>query len=334
MAGTFKVLRTDSESHLCEWLRLWNAWPQREVQAHPRYLMLYEDAKAKGACAVLTGDMGCVLYPFMVRDLRQEAYGCIGEGPVNDLITAYGYGGPFAWDVADKEALAGSFWAEFNRWARDSGVVSEVVKLSLFGDGMIPYPGTRTEVMRNIVVDLSLSQEELWMQAEHKVRKNVNKASRNGVTVTADSTGETIASFLDIYRSTLDRRNARGSYYFTPEYFARIHSGLGGCFVYLNAVHDGRIISTELVLVSAESIYSFLGGTYMDKFPLAPNDLLKFEIMKWGKRNGKRYYVIGGGQQPEDGVFRYKKSFSPNGSRAFFVGPNTRPCSVRRIDAE
>jgi len=174
--------------------------------------------------------------------------------------------------------------------------------------------------MRNVVVDLSLSKEALWTQAEHKVRKNVNKAMRNGVTITADDMGETIGSFLDIYRSTLDRRHAQESYYFSPAFFEKIHSCLRGSFVYVNAIHEGRTISTELVLVSAESVYSFLGGTYEDKFPLAPNDLLKFEIMKWGKRNNKRYFVIGGGYEPEDGIYRYKKSFSPDGSRPFFVG--------------
>jgi hypothetical protein len=81
------------------------------------------------------------------------------------------------------------------------------------------------------------------------------------------------------------------------------------------------MISSELVLIGAESVYSFLGGTDESCYDLRPNDLLKHEIIGWSRARGKRAFVLGGGFRPDDGIFRYKLAFAPkDGVRSFFVG--------------
>ena len=35
--------------------------------------------------------------------------------------------------------------------------------------------------------------------------------------------------------------------------------------------------------------------------------------MNWCHQTGKQGFVLGGGYEPEDGIFKYKKSFAPNG---------------------
>jgi hypothetical protein len=42
--------------------------------------------------------------------------------------------------------------------------------------------------------------------------------------------------------------------------------------------------------------------------------------MLWAKRAGKRRFVLGGGHEPDDGIFRYKRSFAPGGLVPFEVG--------------
>jgi len=316
----FKVLDASNQQDAEIWLELWSQWPRREVYAHPEYLKLYHNDLSKGFCAVFSSNNGHVLYPFMLRDIGKEPYGSIGVSPLYDIITPYGYGGPFAWGFENKEAPGHIFWEHFRNWVLENNIVSEVVKFSVFGENLAPYEGAKKEVMRNIVVDLTAPEDDLWMRFEHKVRKNVKKAARAGVSVVTDSMGAGLSDFLTIYRSTLDRRNAKENYYFTSDYFKSLHCNLPGEFMYFHALHDGKPVSTELVLVSSESVYSFLGGTYSDKFNLAPNDMLKHEIIKWGVKNHKKYFVLGGGYEPDDGIYRYKKSFAPAGSVPFFVG--------------
>jgi lipid II:glycine glycyltransferase (peptidoglycan interpeptide bridge formation enzyme) len=166
------------------------------------------------------------------------------------------------------------------------------------------------------VRDLAPNPEELWMDCEHKVRKNVKKARRAGVTIELDATGERLDDFLRLYERTLERRDAPARYRFPREFFERLPDAR----IYAHALHDGEVVSSELVLLSQLNAYSFLGGTASEAFDLRPNDLLKWELILWAKQAGKRRFVLGGGYGADDGIFRYKRSFAPHGLVPFFTG--------------
>jgi predicted N-acyltransferase len=117
----------------------------------------------------------------------------------------------------------------------------------------------------------------------------------------------------------MDRRDASGFYYFPRSFFERLVADLKGRFAFFHAIHRGTMISTELVLESAHSLYSFLGGSLAEWYHLRPNDLLKHMIIKWGVQRGKHAFVLGGGYAPGDGICRYKRSFAPKGERGFYV---------------
>jgi hypothetical protein len=312
-----------------EWLEHWSSWPSREVWAHPGYAALYQDDATQALCAAWRADNGCVLFPFLLRDLRAEPF----EVDAADTITPYGYGGPFFWG-ADREAVAGAFWPAFDAWAEERTVVSEFVRLALFENELLPYPGEREQMLVNVVRDLEPDVDTLWMDVDHKVRKNVKKARRSGVRVEFDTQGQRLVDFLRLYEHTLDRRDAPGRYRFSRAFFEAIHARLRGQFVYVHALHDERVVSSELALVSEESIYSFLGGTSSDAYELRPNDLLKYELILWGKAAGKGRFVLGGGYESGDGIFRYKRSFAPHGLVPFFVGRRVLEPELYRVLTE
>ena len=118
----------------------------------------------------------------------------------------------------------------------------------------------------------------------------------------------------------MSRRSAAGSYYFARRFFERIVEKMKGSYVFAHSFYRGEIVSTELVLVSTTAIYSFLGGTSESAFHVCPNDLLKYEVMQWARAKGQRYFVLGGGYEPDDGIFRYKRAFAPEGVRGFYIG--------------
>jgi hypothetical protein len=291
----FEVLTADDP----RWRELWSAWAEREVHAHPEYVRLFEDG-GRALCAVDDG----VLYPFVLR-----------SEPV-DVISPYGYGGAFRTAEADADA----FWQAFDAWAAEQGAVSELVRLSLFPERLLPYPGEREPRLVNVVRDLEPSPDRLWMDYEHKVRKNVNKARRSGLDVEIDETGERLDDFVRLYEHTLDRREAAARYRFPRAFFERIRDRLAGHFAFAHVLDGSRVVSSELALLSATSAYSFLGGTDEAAFELRANDLLKVELMLWAKEAGKRRFVLGGGQQADDGIFRYKRSFAPHGLVPFEIG--------------
>ena len=46
---------------------------------------------------------------------------------------------------------------------------------------------------------------------------------------------------------------------------------------------------------------------------MAPNDLLKHDVIEHAAAGGLSAYVLGGGYAPGDGIFRYKRAFDPTG---------------------
>ena len=255
----------------------------------------------------------------MLSALGDEPYCDASLRDCADIATPYGYGGPFRWGAAWHPDAVRAFWLEFDAWAAKSRVVSEVVRLSLFPETLVEYTGDRHVVSDNVVRALK-SEDELWRDFEYKVRKNVNKARASGVTVRIDEKGDRLDDFLAIYTGTMNRRNAREMYYFPRGLFDSIHANLKGQFAYFHAFVGDAVVSTELVLVSADRVYSFLGGTDAAWFHVRPNDLLKVEIMNWARSVGKAEFVLGGGYARSDGIYRYKLSFAPNGSVPFSIG--------------
>lgn len=315
---TIAVWDAASPSDHRRWIGLWESWPRREVFAHPNYVTLFADGDARAYCAALGTDDGGILYPFILRTLDREPYWTAELPPATDVTSPYGYGGAFAWGTGTG-ALAAGFWAEVDAWLRERQVVSEFVRFSLFGEDLLEYPGEIREASTNVVRTLD-PRDDLWTEFEHKVRKNVKKAQRSGVEVELDPVGERLDDFLALYAHTMTRRAASASYRFPKAFFEAIRDGLGGQFMFVHALHGGVMASSELVLVSAERVYSFLGGTRGDAFDVRPNDLLKVEIMRWARAAGKTSFVLGGGYEPDDGIFRYKRSFAPRGLVPFFVG--------------
>ena len=206
---------------------------------------------------------------------------------------------------------ATSFWAAFDVWAKNAGVVSEFVRFSLFASETLPHHGPVRQRQDNFVRDLTAAEGELMSRTEPKVRSNVRRAAREGVSIEIDTTGELIDDFLRIYLSTMERRGSSAWYRFDRAFFERLHTALPGRFVYVCARHQDRVVSADLMLLDADTGYYFLGGTDAAAYSVRPNDLVKVEAMRWLKASGRRRYVLGGGVSAGDGLERYKRGFAP-----------------------
>ena len=81
------------------------------------------------------------------------------------------------------------------------------------------------------------------------------------------------------------------------------------------------MIATELVLLSEDHVYSFLGGALTRGIP-APGigDLLKHELFLWARRMGKRAFILGGGYARTMGSIDSRSPSLPGASVPFNVG--------------
>lgn len=319
MIGTGRLVALDARDAADreEWLSLWNDWPGREVSAHPAYVALFASEDETPLCMAFRGVSGGAMFPLIRRPLSALPF--VGPGWCSaDLTSPYGYGGPFAWNITAEEAA--EFWTSFSEWAAATSIVTVFTRLSLFPDQLLPFDGDVYELAPNIVMPLAGgSAASMWRAYDHKVRKNVNRARQSGLSIVSDA-GERLDDFMEIYELTMDRRGALAQYYFPRAFFEALVERLAGHFRFFHVLARGRVVSTELVLVSADNVYSFLGGTDPASFELRPNDLLKHTVAEWAIGERKSTYVLGGGYQAGDGIYRYKKSFAPDGVTPFRVG--------------
>lgn len=231
-----------------------------------------------------------------------------------DLISPYGYGG-FLSDTSITENMLD----EYKEYCKENNYICEFVRFELFSEYHKIYKGEVETRTHNVVRNLEIPIDEMLMDFEHKVRKNIKRAQRDGLEILIEQNANHLDDFLRIYYGTMERNSANDSFYFDRKFFETLNE-MSGHYVYIYVLYQEKIISAELIIYGTENAYSYLGGTDREYFNVRPNDFLKFEAIKWLKEQGIKNFVLGGGYGADDGIFRYKKSLAPNGIVDFYVG--------------
>ena len=237
-----------------------------------------------------------------------------------DAISPYGYSGPILSKDTDEFDII-EFWEKVDNWYFENNVVSEFIRFNL-SNNHFNYSGKVVETMLNVkgeIIDEDIQSKSF----ERKVRKNVNKAKRENLISRVyfmDIKDDKILEFFNIYIDTMVRTNASKEFHYSLDDFKRFIK-INSCYCAICTVYfDSFPIASELVLISRDAIYSFLGGTNENYFDKRPNDFLKVGLINWARKQNLKYYILGGGYGMEDGIFKYKRSFFPNDIVKYYTG--------------
>lgn len=289
-----------------------------DLYFNPNYAKVYEQIDGRSETFRFSCRYGRMQNTFILRPARWKLDGKTWY----DIVTPYGYGGPVVLECTDIKKLMVAYREAFTTYCLANNIVCEFIRFHLFDnvDVRQNYYGETINVLDNVVVDTAQNYEVIWMNYEHKVRKNVKKAQNSGLEMCIEQSLDHIDGFLEIYYATMDRNQAADYYYFKRSYFEDIARLLPENYMYFHVMKDGKVISTELVLCSKDYAYSFLGGTNQEYYAMRPNDFLKDAIIRWCNQTGRKFFVLGGGYRKEDGIYRYKRSFTKAPDVPFFVG--------------
>lgn len=248
-----------------------------------------------------------ILMPFYLKPIMLDN----DKSGYYDVSSPWGYTGPLFKSTLDDMAIK-NFWHAIGDWYKKNNVISEFIRFNFTGNHN-HYNGIVQHALTNVkgkITDLN----NLWKNFDRSVRKNFNTASNSDLTYNIyhkSFTNKQIEEFYDIYIGTMDRHSANANFYHSKNYFSKfIFNNLNNCAI-CTVYKDNVAISTELVLLSKDYIYSFLGGTNSQYFHLRPNDFLKIKMLNWAQENGFSYYIIGGGRKDGDSLYKYKKKFFP-----------------------
>lgn len=315
---TLRFLRAQSEPDRRVWLAAWQRTTSREPFCHPDYGALFAGAGTQPGCVL--GQVGGieVILPVVVRDLRVEPWNG-DDREVRELALPVGYGGAYL--CGSVPAGAGRrFWAELERWARAQAVVCAHTRLSLYPDEILPVDGwTQVPACDNVVVDLAAFRQRGIAGFTSSLRRNVRQAERAGVVPALDSSPAAFRAFRELYRQTMERRQARRDYRFSEHFFQGLATQLDGGFARLFTARDpaGDYLSAELVLLGGRRAFAFLAGSNGPARRMHAHELLRSFMCRWLADRDWSELVLGGGNQPGDPLFAHKLRFAPDGRRPY-----------------
>ena len=109
----------------------------------------------------------------------------------------------------------------------------------------------------------------------------------------------------------MDRNQAADKYYFSLDYFMDFSRLMPQNARFALALYQDKVVAGTLYLHDDDNIYSYLGGADQGFQHLRPTNALIYETILWGQGMGKQRLILGGGYKPNDGISRFKGSFSP-----------------------
>ena len=283
----------------------------RSVFGSVEFCSIVQDLQGQQACLfVLAEDHGQIAYPFFLRGTNVLPYNQ-RQTPGWDTRTPE-YTGPVLLEPISPR-VAASFRQSFVQLSAEIGIVAEFAHLHPWeaNHDLLNQAGLQHD--RQIVyVDLTQSSEQLWQESfNHACRKNIRRAQHENVRVFRAQTAADVQEFHRIYIGTMDRNQAAGHYYFPLSYFTGLLEARPDNTLMLLAEYQGRVVAGTLYMVDGDNLYSYLGGANQEYQQVRPTNAVVYAAIEWGQAHGQQRLILGGGYQPDDGIFRFKSSFSP-----------------------
>lgn len=280
----------------------------------PQYLRLCADQEGGVSFGFLAEDgKNRYFAPLIVCGLPRSPE--FGDGCC-DAIAPYGYACPLM-IAADPGASAGFLdraIAAHIAQLRRQGITSAFFRLH----PLFPLPadvlrrhGCLVRHGETVLVDLTLSEEELWRQTRSGHRTEIERSRRNGYEAAIDSQWRDLDEFCAAYAETMRRVGAHPSYFFPRDYFARLKAEFSGVFHLCTVRVGGEFACGGLFSECCGIVQYHLSGTADAYARRYPTKLMLDFVRRWAKDRGNKVLHLGGGVgAADDSLFQFKAGFS------------------------
>jgi len=261
----------------------------------------YEDAR------------GALFHPFMLRRIEQVGRETISE-PLYDVETVKGMAGPLATSL-DPQFLADA-WAGYAQWCCDKGVVAEYVRFNPFvGNIEVGRQFFDTDYYGRIgvVVDLSVSEEQLWAEQYNVNQRNmIRKAEKLGVVIALDETDAAYDEFIRLQKDAWRRLNAQADRHYPERSLYYLKRALGPAAPLFVARLDSKIIAAAVFLTHGDVVHYQLSARDPEFSKTGAGNQLLHVVALWARERGFKHLHLGAGRtdSAEDELLRFKRCLS------------------------
>lgn len=249
-------------------------------------------------------EYGHILYPFIKRPVP------LIDGWY-DIITAFGQSGPVIIDCAEgkRRLLVDQFEAAFGHYCQEERIVSEYIRFSSWIGNVADFGHLYGIDVRGIVMYIDLTVDDPFTEEfSSSARQQVRRAVKNGVTIDYDFSGHSLDEFYRLYTVTAERNHFPAHYRFDPALLRESFQHLSGKQFLLNAVYEGRTVSSALIVHHGNYMHYHLVANDPDYFHCAGNSLILAESCRYGKNHGFTEFHLGGASTDE--LYRFKRRFT------------------------
>lgn len=148
------------------------------------------------------------------------------------------------------------------------------------------------------LLSLTPTEEQLLAQMHQKTRYNINLAVRKGVTITEDTTESGLRAYLQLLHETTKRQQF---YAHSDQYYQDMFAVLAPTEMLhiFKAEYEGKVLSVWIVFVFNKKLYYPYGASSREHRDVMANNLLAWEVIKYGKSRGCEVFDMWGSLGPD-----------------------------------
>jgi serine/alanine adding enzyme len=261
------------------------------------------------------------------------------EGGGSDAATPYGYGGIHAAEAMGTSDVTDA-WRSTLEVLGEAGIVSLFLRFSPFWPGQtaqLEHLDGLTVISTSQTVEVPVEDlDAAWGAMEGRSRTAVRKAGKAGLTAAVAPATTALRdpghAFRRLYDSTMERLGAAPHHRHPDAYYEILVEGCGERIEVVEVRGpDGDVVAACLLLLDDDVVHYHLAGSEPAAARLGANNLMVWTMLERASRSGRSRAHLGGGTGPDDGLFRFKRSFGGE-VRDFSVGHVVvRPDAYRRL---
>ena len=143
-----------------------------DLYFNPNYAKVYKDIDGDSDTFVFDSPFGKIIYTYILRKIKW----LIDGQTYYDIVTPYGYGGPYCENVSNMQQLMVAYREAFTKHCQENNIICEFHRFHLFDnvDFRENYWGETIELSANVVVNTTGDFEnDIWNRYDRKVVKTI-----------------------------------------------------------------------------------------------------------------------------------------------------------------
>lgn len=186
--------------------------------------------------------------------------------------------------------------------------------------------GYRKETAYTHLLDLNnITEETLWNNYKKRVRRDVRRAEKSGVSLSEVTDSEEIDVLFDLYLETMKRNEAYNTWSRKALHSIYHHLVKKGEAKILLAKRRGEIIAGMILLFSPETTYYFFAASGQKYLSLCPNDLLVHQGICLAIREGRRFFDLMASQKEDVALMNFKEKWGAQKHPFYFYEKSFSP---------